>query len=289
MLKQTFQAVPLSSLDPGKDLRNATADCRELCKRMAQSFEARVLHNTAWLIPSKVLEGMDCCFDFPVFLAGEGVTGVAREEAFLTVATYCQRRWPWTISVKHPTHLRRQYANFMACFFSASRKHAGKLWKESKFQWCELWRLAHIDKDFFGPGTRDAFFVFHACGSILSSEAFCESLASQLKRFTKSGIRAGRAVEKCLLSENEGAVTSAPFLLRAWAETSTSFRCVRERRRERSFPLGGGSKTIHNTLQRRRGAWTFEKVRSLSRLSTFKRRCVRAWERTASKKLQRYG
>ncbi|OLQ00172.1 hypothetical protein AK812_SmicGene17181 [Symbiodinium microadriaticum] len=91
----------------------------------------------------------------------------------------------------------------------------GNLWSEQgTFQWHLFWQATHCNQDWLPNGCREAFFVYHAFGSILSSEATCESVASQLKRYSSTGMAPGRAVQKALCLQI-GLHAEIPVLLRA--------------------------------------------------------------------------
>ena len=287
ILEETMQHVPLKrppGISLAATLSRGFADVRALLQACLKSFQEKVLDKASWLIPAQVLTAMDICFDLPSFLAGPGPSpGDARVEAFMTVASYVRQRWPWQMPSCTDRALRRQYKNLFSSWWSQGRD------RPEIFKWSALWRAVHADADFFVPDTSGAFFVFHACGSIQSSEARCEGLASQLKRMMRSGCRPGRAVEKVILKQQEAAMGEA-FLLRVWAEVSKriSFRCKRPRRREKAFPLGKGSKTLHTLLGRQERPWSFAKIRSLPRVGP-KVSSARAWERLASKRHRQYG
>ena len=267
-------------------------DVAAMLKLLHERFEEKVLQNSAWLLPKQVLEAMDTCFDLHKYLRQPTSSlGTARCEAFDTLAKYIQERWPHVFAESPPDRVFvKQYQQMLSHWWKKIHD-VEHFWKQGLLQWEEVWRATHADAQFLVEGTREAFAVWHAAGSTHSSEAMCESIASQLKKFSATGCTAGRAITKTVLSE--GNIMADSFILRAWSEIKqkVKFHCRRKRVRETQFNLGKGSKTLHNFFREHNKAkiWSFEKVRAISRLSNTKLSSARAWERKASHKLAEYG
>ena len=119
--------------------------------------------------------------------------------AFVELATWVRERWAaFFPSVWNRRRIIAQYMRLLRCWTEQS-KQMGNLWSEQgTFQWHFFWQATHCNQDWLPNGCREAFFVYHAFGSILSSEATCESVASQLKRYSSTGMAPGRAVQKAL-------------------------------------------------------------------------------------------
>ena len=142
----------------------------------------------------------------------------------------------------------------------ASQGHSS----QHHFDWLQWWKLSHTDPRFLPPGTEAAFVLFHFMGMVGVSEAGAESIASLLKRYSPSvasRINTERVIEKTIVASVgiKGLFTDDLFLLRCWVEYfggmqhkrfSFRYEGAQSRRRAKRFPLGGGSKTIHNHLKR---------------------------------------
>ena len=122
----------------------------------------------------------------------------AKVTSFVELATWVQERWvAFFPSAWSRRQIIAQYMRLLQRWTAESKKLNG-LWEQGTFQWHVFWRARHSNQDWLPNDCREAFFVYHAFGSILASEATCESLASQLKRYSSTGMAPGRAVQKAL-------------------------------------------------------------------------------------------
>ena len=177
---------------------NALEDVARMCRILRENFEQKVLSNAAWLIPEEVLLALDTCFNFEKYFAQPTPElDRSRCNAFATLAAYVKHRWPFAFPGELPAHaLTGQYQKMLQHWWQLAK--APKLWLNGRLLWNEFWEATHAQQRFFVENTREAFFIWHAMGSIQSSEAACESIASQLKKYASTG---GRAVEKAILRE----------------------------------------------------------------------------------------
>ena len=269
---------------------NALEDVARMCRILRENFEQKVLSNAAWLIPEEVLLALDTCFNFEKYFAQPTPElDRSRCNAFATLAAYVKHRWPFAFPGELPAHaLTGQYQKMLQHWWQLAK--APKLWLNGRLLWNEFWEATHAQQRFFVENTREAFFIWHAMGSIQSSEAACESIASQLKKYASTGCRAGRAVEKAILREADVSF-SDEFILRTFAEVKKPlrFHCVRHKRREALFPLGKGSKTLHVYFSKFVKKWSFQRIRALAAVGAQRRQTARAWERRAQKVLPKYG
>ena len=132
----------------------------------------------------------------------------------------------------------------------------------SAFSWKAWWKLAHTDSRFVPHGLEAAFALFHFTGMFSVSEAYAESVASILKRYSpKVAARLGtdRIVEKAVLrlAGVAGDGTDDLLILRAWADffgglqpDVFGFMRKGKARSAGNFPWGGGSLVLHRILKR---------------------------------------
>lgn len=104
------------------------------------------------------------------------------------------------------------------------------------------------------------------------------------------------SILEVLLRAGDVEFCSDYFILRLWTEVKghLRFKSRNPRVREKKYPVGRGSKTIHNFLlkQRQQKAWSLKRVRAIPRMSThFLRKApsARGWEAAAAAKLRSYG
>ena len=127
-----------------------------------------------------------------------------------------------------------------------------------EFDWKEAWRTFHTDPAYVPMDCGGAFLVFHYLGSIKTSEAICETVASLLKFFTRDARNAApdTIVARTLMRVAgwDGDSDDA-YILRLWSEIagpggvdSLKFHVSRRnhKKRLRRFHLGKGSKTLHH-------------------------------------------
>ena len=139
---------------------------------------------------------------------------------------------------------------------------------DADFQWKVWWKLVHTDPRFCPHGCEGALELFHFYGMLGTSEAVPESVASMLKYFSPksmSSLLPTRVVEKVILkcAGIRGIGDDDMFIAKCWAEWFGStapkdftFDCSSSCARRKKFPLGRGSKTIHNFLKRgRKQTW----------------------------------
>ena len=148
-------------------------------------------------------------------------------------------------------------------------------------------------------------FAFHTLGSIVSSSCLCESAGSLLKHFARGNADTKRFVERALLkfAGIAGDGTDGLILLRAWLETVPSPEKLvfmgrnmkAYNKKVAQFPLGEGSKTLHNmrkaagSKSERSARWSASRLRRIPRvaakvLATRLRASLHRWARTASQK-----
>ena len=135
---------------------------------------------------------------------------------------------------------------------------------QGQFDWARWWRLSHTESRFLPPGCEAAFALYHFMGMVGVSEAKAESIASLLKRYTGTvgrPVSTSRIIEKAIVRHSgvNGLSRDDCFLTRCWAEYFGSLKKDKfsfrwpgraRRRRNREYPLGGGSKTIHRHLKK---------------------------------------
>ena len=135
---------------------------------------------------------------------------------------------------------------------------------QGQFDWALWWRLSHTESRFLPPGCEAAFALYHFMGMVGVSEAKAESIASLLKRYTGTvgrPVSTSRIIEKAIVRHSgvNGLSRDDCFLTRCWAEYFGSLKKDKfsfrwpgraRRRRNREYPLGGGSKTIHRHLKK---------------------------------------
>lgn len=126
-----------------------------------------------------------------------------------------------------------------------------------EFNWKSAWSNLHTREELVPSDCSHIFFLFHALGSVKVSEQLCESLASTLKMLAKDRPSAATEsiVAKCMMrvAGLNGSADDDRFILRMWSEMvgaknvdSVPFFVKQIKQREAKFPLGKGSKTLHN-------------------------------------------
>ena len=133
-----------------------------------------------------------------------------------------------------------------------------------RFDWTKAWASLHTLKELVPDHCKEVFFLFHVTGSVKVSEQLCESLASVLKYLGKDRPSAATEsiVSKCIMrvSGLTGATAENDLLIqRMWCEVAgvdsvdkIRFHVKDRKQREKRFPLGHGSKTLHSfTLKMR--------------------------------------
>jgi hypothetical protein len=166
----------------------------------------------------------------------------------------------------------------------------------AEFSWEYFWEISHTQAEWAPSEFYHAWFVFHGGGSIVGSEAVCESMASLLKFYgRRSRTVASRSVVERVVLRVAGVAgdgTDDPFIQRCWAETGASFFCRSEKARAKRWPLGGGSKTLHRLVQKKKLAsgsqlhasrFGFRRLKHLPRMSRVfvQPPSMRAWARLA--------
>ena len=156
--------------------------------------------------------------------------------------------------IRQQVHVRR-----VPCRVAGSTKYK---YDWSAFCWKSWWKLAHTDPRFVPPSLEGAFALFHFTGMFGISEAYAESVASHLKRYSpKVAARLGtdRIVEKAALrlAGVAGDGRDDVLILRAWADffgglQPDRFGFLRKHKARSSghFPWGGGSMVLHRIVER---------------------------------------
>ena len=161
----------------------------------------------------------------------------------------------------------------------------------SAFSWKAWWKLAHTDPRFVPHGLEGAFALFHFTGMFGISEAYAESVASLLKRYSpRVAARLGtdRIIEKAALrlAGVAGDGTDDLLILRAWADffgglQPDRFGFVRKRKARSlgNFPWGAGSLVLHRILKRNQvsGRWRRASAIRQLRIAAPEKKVAKQW------------
>ena len=149
---------------------------------------------------------------------------------------------------------------------------------QHKFSWRHAWKCLHTQSSWAPPFARHVWWILHAMGSTQGSEAFCESIGSLLKLYgqKRRRVSAAKADEKTRLrlAGLKGDGTDDVFLQRIFAEMFGSAENIKlfyknRAARERRYPLGKGSKTLHNVRLKAKTIrkWSWKRIRSIKRVT----------------------
>ena len=248
------------------------------------AFEEQVVRSHGDHIPLRVRDGATVLFWLPEVLewcrqedAASAAGWTLARACLAPVSAYVENQlpmfdWPtstdlmqqfrhlvftWATLLDNKEIQEQVHVRLVPCPVAGSTKYD---W--SAFSWKAWWKLAHTDSRFAPEGDEAAFALFHFTGMFSISEAYAESVASLLKRYSpKVAARLGtdRIIEKAALrlAGVAGDGTDDVLILRAWADFFGSLQPDRfgfmrkhKARSSGNFPWGGGSMVLHRILKR---------------------------------------
>ena len=212
-------------------------------------------------VPVDLAEAMLICWWAPALLQSQSRIGHHQLHAWRICFAYVQKRVGSALLPLDEATADQEYIGLVNLWREQgnSPEARARLFTSSKgattvaFDWIAFWEMTHTAPGWVEAKVWHAFFVFHFLGMLGHSEASAESSIGTLKRCSNSeiGVSTLRAVQKArlVLHGIRGVGYDDFFILRVWGEffgqSSFPFWVANRTSRERKWPLGAGSITLH--------------------------------------------